>query len=250
MPDTYLVRFWTGNPLPEIMAKKQYFAILDTETSITDKVADFGIIVCDRNGNIYSQCAVLVNGIFGVDSLFFDVNASGIWAKTSVTRRMDKYNTMLENGTRMLASINAINRWLEKAAAKYNPTLTAYNLAFDRNKCENTGIDLNMFHERFCLWQAAVGNICNTKPYREFVLNNHLFNTPTEKGNMTFFTTAEAVTGYLTGQMTDEPHTSIEDVIGYELPILQHILKKKDWKNRVIPYDWNKHQVKNHFKAV
>lgn len=231
------------------MAAKQYYLIADTETSITDKVADFGAVVCDRHGNIAAQCAVLVNGVFGVDTLFFDRKATGIWAETSVQRRMENYTNMLNAGSRMLASVNAINRWLEKVIGKYNPILTAYNLAFDSSKCQNTGIDLNMFQSRFCLWQASVGNICNTKKYKEFILQNHLFNKPTDKGNMSFLTTAEAVTGYLTGNMTDEPHTSIEDVIGYELPILVHILKKKGWKDKITPYDWNKHQVKDHFQA-
>ena len=231
------------------MAKKQYFLIIDTETTITDKVVDFGAVICDRNGNIVNQCAVLVNGIFGVDDLFFDKNADGIWSKASIARRMGNYTTMLDTGSRMLASVNAINRWLDKVQGKYNPTLTAYNIAFDNSKCANTGIDLNMFSDRFCLWAAAVGNICNTKAYRQFVLDNHLFNARTKHGNMTFSTTAEAVTGYLTGSMTDEPHTSLEDIIGYEMPTLVHILKKKGWKEKITPYSWNAHQVNKHFKA-
>ncbi len=192
----------------------------------------------------------MVQNVFGVDELFYDRNNAGIWSQASVTRRMDNYNNMLTNGTRMLASVNAINRWLEKAAGKYNPELTAYNLAFDKSKCQNTGIDLNMFTNSFCLWAASVGNICNTKAYRKFVLDNHLFNKVTEKGNMTFSTTAEAVTGYLSGQMTDEPHTSLEDIIGYELPTLVHIMKKRGWKEKITPYSWHDFQVKNNFCAV
>ena len=229
------------------MAKKQYFLIVDTETTITDKVVDFGAVICDRHGTIYAQCGVLIQNIFGTDTLFYDKNASGLWSKASIDRRMDNYNAMLHSGTRMLASVNAVNRWLEKAVGKYNPTLTAYNLAFDASKCANTQIDLNMFSDRFCLWGAAVGNICNTKPYKEFIMQNHLFNKPTEKRNMTYSTTAEAVTGFLRGEFTDEPHTSIEDIIGYELPTLVHILKKKGWKDKIQAYDWNKHQVKLHF---
>jgi hypothetical protein len=229
------------------MAKKQYFLIIDTETTITDKVADFGAVICDRQGVIHAQCGVLIQNVFGVDSLFYDVNSSGIWSRVGLERRTNNYNEMLNTGARMLASVNAVNRWLEKAVGKYNPTLTAYNLAFDASKCANTAIDLTMFKDRFCLWGAAVGNICNTKAYKQFVLDNHLFNTPTAKGNMTFSTTAEAVTGFLRGEMTDEPHTSVEDIIGYELPTLVHILKKKGWKEKSIPYDWNKHQVRNHF---
>lgn len=231
------------------MAKKQFYAIVDTETTITDKVADFGIVICDRHGNIATKAGVMVKGIFGVDKLFYDKNATGIWSQASVNRRTDNYNQMLENGSRILASVAAINIWIAKAITKYNPIVTAYNLPFDESKCRNTGIDLTGFVNRFDLWGAAVGNICNTKKYKEFILENHLFNTPTVKGNMTFSTTAEAVTGYLAGGMTDEPHTSVEDIIGYELPTLVHILKKKNWKNKVTPYNWRSFQVKNHFGA-
>ena len=37
------------------MAKKQYFVILDTETTMADTVADFAMIVVDREGKIYNQ---------------------------------------------------------------------------------------------------------------------------------------------------------------------------------------------------
>lgn len=229
------------------MAKKQFFIGIDTETTITDKVVDFGAVIHDRNGTIYGQCGILVRDVFGVDDLFYDRNATGIWAQSSIDRRMNRYNEMLNTGSRMLASVNAINNWLAKAIGKYNPTLYAYNLAFDTSKCQNTGIDINGFADRFCLWGAAVGNICNTKKYRQFVLENHLFNNVTDKGNMTFSTTAGAVTGYLTGTMTDEPHTSVEDIIGYEMPTLVHILKKKDWREKITPYNWRAFQVKDHF---
>ena len=53
------------------MAKKQYFLIVDTETTITDKVFDFGAIVCDRNGNIVQQCAVILRDNIG-DELFYE----------------------------------------------------------------------------------------------------------------------------------------------------------------------------------
>ena len=232
------------------MAKKQFFIGIDTETTITDKVVDFGAAVHDRHGEIVAQCAVMVQGVFGVDKLFYDKNNSGIWSENSLIKRMDTYNAMLESGARMLASVNAVNRWLEKVNAKYSPELYAYNLAFDAGKCKNTAIDLTIFAKRFCLWGAAVGNICGTKAYREFVLQNALFNARTKHGNMTFSTTAESVTGFLRGDLTDEPHTSIEDLIGYEIPTLVHIAKKRNWRDNIVPYSWNAHQVRNHFKAA
>jgi hypothetical protein len=231
------------------MAKKQYFLILDTETSITDKVADFAAVICDREGRIYNQCAILVNEVFGVDDLFYDKSADSIWSRNSLDRRMARYNTMLDSGIRSIASVNAINRWLDKAQEKYNPALTAYNLAFDTAKCANTGIDLSMFQDKFCLWAAAVGNICHTKAYRQFCLDNHLFNNRTDRGNMTYSTTAESVTGFLRGELSDEPHTALEDIVGYELPTLVHILAKKQWRGKIVPYAWSKHQVNQHFVA-
>jgi len=218
------------------MAQKQYFAILDTETTVADTVADIGIVIVDRKGNIHNQMAVLVNGHYGTHELFHDPKKNDIWGYEGLNRRKTAYTNMLESGARMVASVSAINAWIKKALAVYNPTLTAYNLAFDVSKCLNTGIDLNGFDSRFCLWQAAVGN-------------NHRFNTPTSKGNMTFQTNAEVVCGYITGTLIDEPHTAIEDAINFELPILTHILKKRNWKDNITPYDWNKFQVRNHFKV-
>lgn len=231
------------------MAQKQYFAILDTETTIQDTVADIGIVIVDRKGNVVNQMAVLVAGHYGTFELFHDKNANDIWGYAGLNRRKAAYSNMLESGSRMMASVSAVNAWISKAIAVYDPELTAYNLAFDVSKCGNTGIDLNGFKSRFCLWQSAVGNICDTAAYKRFVLENHLFNNRTEKGNMTFKTNAEVVCGYITGTLIDEPHTAIEDAINFELPILTHILKKRNWRDNIKPYDWNQFQVRNHFKV-
>lgn len=231
------------------MAKKQFFAILDTETTMADTVADFAIVICDREGVIYNQCAVLVNGQFGTVELFHDKNANDIWGYAGLEKRKAAYTAMLDSGTRMLASVNAINKWINQAIGKYNPELTAYNLAFDLDKCQKTGIDLSGFKSQFCLWQAAVGNICGTKQYRQFVLENHGFNAVTKFGNMTMQTNAEMVCGFINGEFKTEPHTALEDARDFELPILRQILKKKNWKEKITPYNWRNFQVKDNFTA-
>jgi hypothetical protein len=180
--------------------------------------------------------------------LFYDPTTNGFWGKKAAIERKEKYVGMLNGGSRMLASITAVNRWLEKACGKYDPELTAYNLAFDASKCKNTGIDLNMFSRRFCLWQASVGNICGTKAFKQFALANHAFNNATQHGNMTFKTNAEIVAGFLNGQFVEEPHTAIEDAIQFEVPILSHIVNKSKWREKITPYDWNKFQVRDHFQ--
>lgn len=231
------------------MAKKQFFAILDTETTIENTVADFAIVICDRHGEIFNQCAVMIRGEYDRVELFHDKKSNDIWGYAGLERRKVNYLELLNSGRRMLASKNAVNNWINQAIGKYNPTLTAYNLSFDLDKCNNTGIDLTGFNNKFCLWQAAIGNICDSKKYRQFVLENHLFNKPTDKGNMTFSTTAETVCGFITGELLEEPHTALEDARDFELPILQAILKKRNWQEKLVPYNWRQFQVKDNFSA-
>lgn len=227
--------------------KKQYFAILDTETTMNNTVADFAIIIVDRLGNVYNQCAVMVKDHYDKIELFHDKKANDIWGYTGLERRKANYVNMLNSGVRMLASVNAINKWIDQAIGKYNPMLTAYNLAFDEDKCNNTGIILSGFNNKFCLWQAAVGNICNSKTYKQFVLEHHGFNNATKLGNMTLQTNAEIVAGFISGEFKEEPHTALEDARDFEKPILCEILKKKKWQEKITPYNWRDFQVKDHY---
>lgn len=229
------------------MAKKQFFAICDTETTMANTVADFAMVIVDREGVIHNQCAVLVQGHYGTHELFHDKNACDIWGYAGLERRKQNYANMLDQGSRMVASVAAINRWINQAIGKYNPELTAYNLAFDADKAEKTGIDFSGFKSSFCLWQASVGNICKTRQFKQFALENHAFNSPTEFGNMTFQTNAEIVCGFIQGEFKKEPHTALEDARDFELPILREILKKKKWREKITPYNWREFQVKDHF---
>lgn len=240
------------------MSKKQFFLIADTETTQDNLVADFGAVICDRQGRIYGQCSVLIAGIFNDPKkhpLFFDSSqpSTALWSKAGADKRYAKYMKMLKEGSRMLASVTAVNRWLERVMGKYNPILTAYNLPFDASKCKNTGIDLTIFNERFCLWAAAYTKWAKTRNYKNFILQVHGFNTPTDLGNMTYQTNAEIMTRFITGNpdLPDEPHTALEDVIDYELPILTAYLKntsKAELLN-IEPYNWRDVQVKDHFQA-
>jgi hypothetical protein len=231
------------------MAKKQFFAVCDTETTIVDTVADFAIVIVDREGVIHNQCAVLVQDHYGKHELFHDKNANDIWGYAGLEKRKTMYSNMLDQGSRMVASVGAINRWIQQAIGKYNPELTAYNLAFDLDKMKKTGIDVSGFKSQFCLWQAAVGNICGTRQFKQFALDNHAFNAPTQLGNMTVQTNAEIVCGFIKGQFELEPHTALEDARDFEVPILREILKKKKWREKITPYNWREFQVKDHFTA-
>ena len=240
------------------MAKREYFLTIDTETTQDGKVADFAAVISDRKGEVYAQCAVLVNGVF-TDSenhpLFCTPGKEDtVFSKASLARRYNVYNDMVSGGMRMVASVAAINVWLAKANAKYNPYLTAYNLAFDTDKCANTGIDLSDFaSRRFCLWHAAVAKWASTSAYKRFILDTHSFNPPTAHGNMSYKTNAEVMARFVLGNpdLEDEPHTALEDVLYYELPILNRLLavsKKKEWLNPG-SFNWRNVQVRDHFSV-
>lgn len=231
------------------MSKKQYFAIVDTETTVNNTVADFACIIVDRQGTIHNQCAVIIRSEFDAHELFYIPGSKSDWSLDYAKEKRVRYNQMIDSGHRMLASVAAVNTWIAKAIGKYNPTLTAYNLAFDADKCANTGIDLTGFSNRFCLWQAAVGNVCNSKRYRQFALDNHAFNRVTEHGNMTFKTNAEIVCAFITGNVVTEPHTALEDARDFELPILTKIVNRKNWRDNIVPYNWKQFQVKDNFVA-
>ena len=234
---------------------KNYFLTIDTETTQDQLVADFGATVTDKKGEIVAQCAVMVSGIY-TDSdnhPLFHQGDAGLWGATGLPRRYDRYNRMIEGGQRMIASVGAINRWLDKARSQYNPILTAYNLAFDLDKCNNTGIDLTGFDRRFCLWAAAYNVFAHTKQYRNFVLDTHAFNAPTQHGNMTFKTNAETMARFLLGaELPDEPHTALEDIIDYELPILRAVLSRRSVKKLLVDlpaYNWRQCQLRDWFTA-
>lgn len=236
---------------------KNHFLIIDTETTQDSLVADFGAVICDRKGNVLNQCAVLVGGIFTDPTnhpLFFTSdNPGSIWSEAGKDRRYKAYKRMLRAGSRMIASVNAINNWLAKAAATYKPIMTAYNLPFDVGKCANTGIDLTLFPRNFCLWRAAYTQWAHTRAYRQMVLDCHAFNAPTEKGNMSFKTNAETMARYVLGQpsLEDEPHTALEDIIFYEMPILVKLLRSRSAKwclTETAGFDWQAVQVKDWYK--
>lgn len=225
--------------------KKNFYLIIDTETTMQNHVFDFGAIVFDTKGNIHREMGVIIKD-FANEPLFHD-EKSTLW---NLERRQNQYANMLESGQRMYASVQAVNRWLDKVLAEYpDIMLLAYNLPFDLDKCDKSGIDLSRFVNKQCLWALANGIYADTKKYRQFCLENHYFNSRTEYGNMTYQTNAEVMTHYVTGINLDEPHTALEDCKGWEMPIMLDILKKKDWKNRAKSYNWRDRQLRDAFIA-
>lgn len=240
------------------MAAKKFFVTIDTETTQSGMVADIGIVVSDRKGEIHHETGILIGDFFSdkekhpLFHVYGDKN--DVFSKESLPARYAAYEQMLQDGRRVLASVNAVNRYLSKIAAKYNPVMTAYNLAFDRDKMNNSGIIANeLFPQSFCLWHAAVAKWGNTKGFKQFALDNHFFGNRTHKtGHMGIKTNADVMAKYLLGPgLADEPHTALEDAKYYEVPILTALVKNtspKEYMNPK-PYNYREFAVRDHFKV-
>lgn len=237
--------------------RKSYFILIDTETTKDDLVADFGAAIIDRRGAVFGHCAVLVRGIYTDRErhpLFYSDSNDSIFAAANLDQRYANYERMIESGSRMVATPTAINNWLGKAASRYGPPiLTAYNLSFDLGKCANTGIDLTMFPKRFCLMQAAQTAFAKSKAYKRMILRRHCFRSPTRRGNMTYRTDAETMAWFCSGEndLGPEPHTAIEDIMFYELPILNRLTRTKSnhWLlTEPRPHSWREFQMRDNFR--
>jgi hypothetical protein len=235
--------------------KKESILITDTETAKSGEVLDFCSVLVDLKGNILHECSALVNGLYTDPinyPLFHLSGLDGVFNPDRLQQRYANYDQMIIDGRRTLYSVGAINRWLARINATYNPVSTAYNLAFDLDKCENTGIDLGQFKRSFCLMYACQQHYANKRKYRQFIIDNHYFNPPTKLGNMTYQTKADTMAKFLLGSnYPDEPHTAREDVVGYELPLVVDIIKKKSLKwclNDVKAGNWERFIVRNNFK--
>lgn len=237
--------------------RKHLFLIVDFESTMTQLGADLGMVLCDRSGNIIQTYGFLIKGIYDQPdqhTLFHNEQSADLWKLENLNARYQAYENMLENGSRCMATVGYINNLLCQINAQYKPILTAYNLAFDANIGRNTGVNLDQFSRRFCLWSACISAYATSKPYRKFILDNHLFTNRTALGNMSYRTNAEVMTRFILGnpELPDEPHTGLEDILGYEKPLLDAVCKIKSTKwllNHVVPYNWRNFQVKDWYKV-
>jgi len=207
---------------------RHYYLIVDTETTKRGTVADFGAVIVTKQGEIVEQFGAMVLGHFGKLPLFSDPSADpdAFWSEQSAYRRAKNYDDMLESGERSISSPALINQWLAGIKARYNPTLTAYNLAFDLGKCRNTRINLGIFGSRFCLMKSAKRKIGVLASYQDFCKARGLLTAKLRKPSMT----ADAMAKYIadteySGSLADEPHTALEDARDYEAMILTYILR-------------------------
>lgn len=237
------------------MGKKKFFVTIDTETTQTGKVADLGVVVSDKQGNIHFEGGYLLGDFFSdrdAHPLFHVYgDANDVFSKASLPTRYANYEAMLQSGKRMLCSVAAINRLFAKIAARYDPVATAYNRAFDWEKLENSGIPVgDFFPKSFCLWHAAVAKWANSREFKAFVLQQHRFGARTKGGHIGIQTKADVMAKFLLGAgLPDEPHTALEDARDYEVPILTRLVKNTSPADYMYPpaYNWRDWALRDHY---
>jgi hypothetical protein len=237
---------------------RKHFLVVDTETSMSGRVADFGAVIVDKVGNVHASCGVLLREVYADENdELFHLAKDPVFSHDRLATRRSAYSAMLADGRRMLASVPAVNRWLAQALAHYQPVLTAYNLPFDLRVCDATGIDLEPFLERFCMYAAACEWIKSgprrKRRYLDHVLARHAFNAPTKNGNMTFHRKADTVASFINPELPPEPHTALEDARDYEgrviLPRLLRDLKRSEYMEAPAP-NWKDAIVSNNFRPL
>lgn len=216
------------------MTMKNYYFLLSTEANSSGSAMDFSAIICDRNGLIQSCAAVLMKEQFQLED-----TASCLTAKEvkENDRQRSKYENFLLKGNRMMSTPNAVNRWVRNAFLEYKPLLTAYGLKRNEERCRKAGIDLSIFPQRFCLREAAIGNICQAKEYKKFAELNGLITSSERNERHIYQTDLSAISGFLSGKYEKEKHTAHEDAIHHALPVIRFILNKRNWKEKTRPYD-------------
>jgi len=203
---------------------KHYYLIVDTETTYTrgeqDTVADFGGVIVDRQCKVYSELGALVAE---------EQNKDFHWALGNKKSTEKKYQNLIEAGKRTIQTVASINAWLEMVAKKYSPVLTAYNIGFDMSKCRNTGIYLDGFDQRFCLWAASKATICQSPEYAIWAAENMAY-TPTGR----LSTKADHVAQFCDSTLPPEPHTALEDARDYEAVILYKIIQTPETRKAIM----------------
>ena len=213
---------------------KQYYIIVDTETTIEGTVADFGAVLMDKQGNIVDELGVLVDGQFNELELWFDPLAKpeDFWSRQHARARRKQYERMLASGIRSIASPALINLWLTRVIHKFKPkALTAYNISFDLRACRNTGIDLGNV-DQFCLLLATRRHLKAQNPeiYPKWAKRNGYITKPSQRypeGRESY--SADATSHWFYRSLPVEPHTALEDARDFEGRILKSLLKRYGW---------------------
>lgn len=223
--------------------QKEYFLVLDTETTNTISQPlpyDIGYAICDRQGNIVLSRSFVIAEMF--------IEQKDLMQSAYYAEKIPQYNKEIKSGKRQLKSFYTIRRQIREDMQNYNVSkVGAYNMGFDKRALNNdtryiTKSFLRWFFpygtEFFCIWHMACTSILNRPSYINFAIENGFVS---EAGNIQ--TSAECAYRYITKNPDFvESHTGLEDVI-IEVAIMAYCYRQhKPFDNSINSACWQKVQ--------
>lgn len=215
------------------MTTKKLFAVIDTETaSLNGDVFDFGMVICDKQGNIYDQMDFICKEVF---------DDTEKMEKAYYFNKVDAfYKPNIRCGRQRVISWADGMKEARAMLAKHNvKIISAYNLSFDRRVIINTskrhgfGIDFRKF-EMLDLWRVCCETFLQQKTFKSLA---HRLGWVSPAGNIR--TSAEMAFRYGTGDWEfSESHTALDDAIIESIILVKVFATKKKVNYGLIAHPW------------
>ena len=211
------------------------FLAIDTETTNEGMVLD--VALCGYKSKklvpIGSQGYVIKEVwdrcLQGEDFLFCGGN--GHFSRKSLDKRMAVYTKMLQTGKRKFISKEHLQTLFDLYLGQ-DYVFTAYNNPFDIGKLQNTGIVFPENFEQCDIWRTFQAYLQEhptllKKYWTTAVQNHHHKNNVLVTAHLTVRTNADTAARFVLGDnIPPEPHTALEDVRLYEIPVLRWLFAR------------------------
>ena len=207
----------------KIDKRKKMFLLVDVETAgglDNPQIYDLGLVVTDKQGNIYYKSSLLVKEVWENKELM----NSCYYAD-----KIPLYKAKIQDKKIKIVEWSIIQKLLNKLVEAFNiKCVCAYNYMFDKRAISNThkiyGTNEKFFLqnlEELDIWKLACETILQEKGY---IRTAQKMGWLTEKGNIK--SNAECSYRYITGDYHFiEAHTGLEDAL-IESQILKWALRK------------------------
>lgn len=200
--------------------KEKYIIILDTESTMKQKVFDVGVVVANTHGKIIYKKAWIIKNNFTTQLFFED-------KRTLYLNRLlnDNYPMSYNTPQEVIDDLTDI-------IVQYNiKEVYAYNASFDKRMIEQLANDFNLTNPMkdlkfICLWYLSAQSFMQKKEFKDYCIKNKF---TTEKNN--YKTSAEVAYSFIKKlPQFSEEHTALEDcIVEYEIYL--------ECKNYHIPID-------------
>lgn len=225
---------------------KDFYMVVDTETTAHRLVYDVGAVITDRKGTIHETfSAIAAEVFFGMPDEM----------KTAYYKeKKPLYYTKIGKLQTQVLSFFDIQEKLIQLMNKYNiKAVCAYNAKFDIDVLNNTiryltGYQTQYFFPQdtlvYCIWGMACETLCKQKAYIKYSIENGFI---TSAGNMK--TDAESMYRYIIQDRTfNEEHMALEDTYIETVILAKCFLKHKRMSRKILIHPWKIPQGK--YKTV